>query len=272
MPPVGHPDLKPSPLAALTRLLVRVFSTAANISAFVRSYTGIDVVAKTLPADTVSVEDMGHSLACRLQDHGLVTENFFLELLKLRPFHASEIQQTAQAWGFQLAIGSQPPSPWTRRRSALEEVRAEINRDQNPHRPDSILSQIGKLMEGADDPILSVLLEMADATDILGHRFVALMAGELSDGPVSYMIAPRQDPIFLSAEITPMRFRQMIDLLIHHQMVNRWIGMGSSHNKAPGLLDTSLQHLGKIEDYHLPVWAVLSKYLEPARRARSARG
>lgn len=187
----------------------------------------MNVVATALPADTVSVEEMADKLACRLQDHGLATEDFFLELLKLRSLRATEIQQTAQAWGIKLAFGPQPPSPWSGRQSVMEEVRAEIARDQNPQRPDSTLSQIGKLLDAADDPILSVLLEMADATDELGHRFVALMAGELSDGPVCYMIAPQRDPVFLSAEVTPMRFRQVIDLLVHHRMANHWGWMGS---------------------------------------------
>lgn len=45
---------------------------------------------------------MADALAARLQEHGLIKREFFLQLLKLRPLQAEEIQETAAAWGLPL--------------------------------------------------------------------------------------------------------------------------------------------------------------------------
>jgi hypothetical protein len=144
-------------------------------------------------------------------------------------------------------------------------VLAMVDRIHNFQLPDGIYRQVVRVLQEADGPTLRVLLEMADAVHALNHHFIALMAGEIEEGPIAYMISPRKDPVFLSAGISPSAFRQVIDLLVNHRAANRWVGMGSSHNKAPGIQDLTLQHLGRIDDYHLPLWAALRNYLEPVR-------
>lgn len=81
------------------------------------------------------------------------------------------------------------------------------------------------------------------------------------------MIAPRRDPVYLSQDVSASGIRKVIELLVKHQMANHWSGMGSVHNKAPGILDLSLQHLGTIDDYQLPAWIAIRNYLEPVRQA-----
>lgn len=104
----GDQGLQRTPLAILVRLLVRLFSRAARITAFVASYTGLASLGKTLPADSVSVEEMAFALAVGLEERGLITSELFREFLNLRPFNAAEIQQAAQAWGIELDISNRP--------------------------------------------------------------------------------------------------------------------------------------------------------------------
>lgn len=144
---------------------------------------------------------------------------------------------------------------------------AMVDRIHDPRAADGDYRQVVKLLQEANGRTLRVLLEMADAVHVLDHRFIVLMAGEMPEGPVTYMISPGKAPVFLSPSVTSSDFRRTIDLLVHHRMANRWGGAGSVHNKAPGILDLTLQHLGRIDDYHLDVWAYLRKYLEPVRRA-----
>lgn len=144
---------------------------------------------------------------------------------------------------------------------------AMVDRIHDPRAADDDYRRVVKLLQEANGRILRVVLEMADAVHILDHRFIVLMAGEMPEGPVTYLISPGKAPVFLSPGITSSDFRRTIDLLVHHRMANPWGGAGSVHNKAPGILDLTLQHLGRIDDYHLDVWAYLRKYLEPVRRA-----
>lgn len=253
-PSDNTPPMKPTPRAGLVTLLTDLFSSAASISSFVRSYTGIDLVARALPGDNVPVVEMADALVTRLQEHGLATREFFDELALIRPFRLADVRQVAAAWGLELLVGPGLANPWKKQKSTLEELRGM----------GGLPRQLAKLLDDVDSDTLPLLLEIAEAVHVLNHRFVVLMAGEMSNGPVSYMIAPGQEPVFLSSSITT--FRRLLDLLVSHRMASHWGGMGSVHNKAPGLLDSTMQHLGTIEGHQGDAWVALRQYLESARR------
>ncbi|MDC0716238.1 hypothetical protein [Nannocystis bainbridge] len=141
-----------------------------------------------------------------------------------------------------------------------------VDRMQTPKVPDRLYRQLAKVLAESDVPTLRVMREMADAIHVLSSQFIALMAGTLDDGPVSYMKAPGMDAVFLSREVDPLRFEAIIDFLVSHRMANRWEGMGSAHNKAAGIQDVSMQHLGRLDSHHQPPWEALRKYLEPLSR------
>ena len=95
--------MAPSPIGALAFLLGKLFSSASKISAFARSYNGLEVVAKDLPGDNVPAAEMASALASCLREHGLVKPEFFMELIRLRPFNVSEIRLAAEVWGIKFS-------------------------------------------------------------------------------------------------------------------------------------------------------------------------
>jgi hypothetical protein len=58
---------------------------------------------------------------------------------------------------------------------------------------------------------------------------------------------------------------ERIKTLVAHDRNSPWIGMGSIHNKASGILDLSLRHLGSIDDHQLPLWILLNRKLASVR-------
>lgn len=140
-----------------------------------------------------------------------------------------------------------------------------VDRNLSSDIPDELYRQLAVLLVETSKSTLKIIQEMADAVCALEHQFIALMAGDTEDGAVCYMIAPGKEAVFLSSSISPSGFTQTIELLARHRMANGWIGWGSVYNKAPGIMDVNLRHLGRIDDYHLTVWATLRKYLVPIR-------
>lgn len=87
---------------ALAQLLVDLFSKASRISAFARSFKAMEALVKDLPGDTVPVSEMACSLAALLEEHGLVTTEFFEELVKRRRPQHENIRRVAEVWAITL--------------------------------------------------------------------------------------------------------------------------------------------------------------------------
>ncbi len=90
--------MKPSPTAVLSRLLVEIFEGARAMKMFIRSSSDMKDVADALPEDTVSAVEMADNIASILGKRGFVTEDFFAELMSIRPRRSHEIQRAADAW------------------------------------------------------------------------------------------------------------------------------------------------------------------------------
>lgn len=69
---------------------------------FIRSQREMEVVLLDLPGRDVSPAQMADALASSLQEHGLVTQAFFYELIKARWFKKNEILRVARAWDIEM--------------------------------------------------------------------------------------------------------------------------------------------------------------------------
>ncbi len=96
---VTTPKMMLSQVGALAQLLVELFSSASRISAFARSYQGLEVLAKDLPGDNIPVTEMAMALAIRLQEQGLVDQGLFAELANRRPQQREKLQRAATSCG-----------------------------------------------------------------------------------------------------------------------------------------------------------------------------
>lgn len=101
--PLDRSELLPSRLGALTSLLVKLFPTAASMTIFIRSQKEMEAVLLDLPGKDVSPAQMADALASSLQEHGLVTQAFFCELMRARQLKKNAILQVASSWDIEMA-------------------------------------------------------------------------------------------------------------------------------------------------------------------------
>lgn len=89
-------------IRALTDLCIHSFSTAAGMSAFVRSLEAASEIGPDLPSDDVSARKMANEIAEHLVRRALVTKGFFQGILEIWPQDAAYVGDMAKLFGFKL--------------------------------------------------------------------------------------------------------------------------------------------------------------------------
>lgn len=90
--------LKPLPTAALATLLVTLFAHAEEIKRFIENSALTTSLVASLPSDTVPPDKMAHDIVRALESRGMVTPQFFAELVSVRPLREGDILRVEDLW------------------------------------------------------------------------------------------------------------------------------------------------------------------------------
>lgn len=136
--------MAPSMAGVLASLLVSCFTEASTLSAFIRSSSAMERLARELPGPSASLVEMADSAAALVIAHGIPLEQFCDELARIRPCRAHELRRISK------------------KALDMPELASSRDADRLPRRPLRLIIPLSAILVAA---ILGITLRAAPSSD-----------------------------------------------------------------------------------------------------------